>query len=83
MTSADASGPAKPVSNLDPADLAWERPGGDPGEDGDAVEIAPLPDGGYAMRNAADGAEGSVLYFTKGEWDAFVLGVRDGEFDVG
>lgn len=78
MTSADTSGSAGP----DPADLVWERPGGDPGDGGDAVEIAPLPDGGRAMRNAADGPGGPILYFTKGEWDAFVLGVRDGEFDV-
>jgi hypothetical protein len=79
MTSADTPGSTRP----DPADLTWERPGGDPGDGGDAVEIAPLPDGGHAMRNAADGPDGAVLYFTRGEWDAFVLGVRDGEFDVG
>jgi hypothetical protein len=78
MTSADTSESADP----EPADLAWERPGGDPGDGADAVEIAPLPDGGHAMRNAADGPDGSVLYFTKAEWDAFVLGVRDGEFDA-
>ncbi len=79
MSSADTSGPGTP----DPAGLAWERPGGGRNRGADAVEIAPLPDGGYAMRNAADGPDGPVLFFTKGEWDAFVLGVRDGEFDVG
>lgn len=25
--------------------------------------------------------EGPVLYFTEAEWDAFVAGVKDGEFD--
>jgi hypothetical protein len=27
-------------------------------------------------------SEVSRLYFTEAEWDAFVLGVRDGEFDL-
>jgi len=26
--------------------------------------------------------EAGKLYFTEAEWDAFVLGVRDGEFDL-
>jgi hypothetical protein len=26
--------------------------------------------------------DGPVLYFTPAEWDAFVAGVRDGEFDL-
>lgn len=31
-----------------------------------------------------DGArpEAGRLYFTEAEWEAFVLGVRDGEFDL-
>ncbi|MCW2875133.1 DUF397 domain-containing protein [Actinacidiphila oryziradicis] len=46
----------------------------------DRVEIAYLPGGGVAMRSAAD--PGTVLRYTKAEWDAFVLGARDGEFDL-
>ena len=26
--------------------------------------------------------EAGKLYFTEAEWDAFVLGVKDGEFDL-
>ena len=26
--------------------------------------------------------DGDKLYFTEAEWDAFVLGVKDGEFDL-
>jgi hypothetical protein len=32
------------------------------------------------MRDAKK-PDGPVLYFTEAEWDAFVLGVKDGEFD--
>ena len=32
------------------------------------------------MRDAAD-PDGDALYYTPDEWQAFVLGVKDGEFD--
>jgi hypothetical protein len=32
------------------------------------------------MRDAKN-PDGPTLYFTEAEWDAFVLGVKDGEFD--
>jgi len=32
------------------------------------------------MKDAKE-PDGPVLYFTQGEWDAFVAGVKDGEFD--
>jgi hypothetical protein len=35
----------------------------------------------YVMYDAAN-PEAGKLYFTQAEWDAFVLGVRDGEFDL-
>jgi Domain of unknown function (DUF397) len=35
----------------------------------------------YVMYDAAD-PDGDKLYFTEAEWDAFVLGVKDGEFDL-
>jgi hypothetical protein len=34
----------------------------------------------YMMFDAAD-PDGAKLYFTQAEWDAFILGVKDGEFD--
>ncbi len=33
------------------------------------------------MYDAAD-PDGGKLYFTEAEWEAFVLGVKDGEFDL-
>jgi len=35
----------------------------------------------YVMYDAADPG-GAKLYFTEAEWEAFVLGVKDGEFDL-
>jgi len=35
----------------------------------------------YVMYDAAN-PEGNKLYFTEAEWEAFVLGVKDGEFDL-
>jgi hypothetical protein len=35
----------------------------------------------YVMYDAAK-PEAGKLYFTQAEWDAFVLGVKDGEFDL-
>jgi hypothetical protein len=36
----------------------------------------------YVLRDPAR-PEAGELYFTQGEWDAFVAGVKDGEFDLG
>jgi Domain of unknown function (DUF397) len=35
----------------------------------------------YVMFDAAK-PDGTKLYFTEAEWEAFVLGVKDGEFDL-
>jgi uncharacterized protein DUF397 len=47
---------------------------------GSCVEVACLPDGGVGVRDSKDPA-GPVLRFTPGEWDAFLGGARNGEFD--
>ena len=44
------------------------------------VEVADLPDGRIGVRHSKHTA-GPVLQFTSGEWDAFLGGVRNGEFD--
>lgn len=48
---------------------------------GNCVETAKLPAGGMAVRNSRY-PDGPALVFTKAEWDAFLLGARDGEFDL-
>ena len=44
------------------------------------IEIAHTPGGHVAMRNPTD-PTGPLLVFTPAEWDAFVHGAKDGEFD--
>jgi hypothetical protein len=64
--------------------------GGDPGES--RVEVIVTTDTSaaphkadesklYVMFDAAK-PEAGKLYFTEAEWEAFVLGVKDGEFDL-
>ncbi|MGW7006650.1 DUF397 domain-containing protein [Streptomyces sp. NPDC054933] len=63
---------------LDLANAEWvSAPGSDPK---DRIEVAFLPGGAVALRNPAD-PNGTVLRYTPGEWEAFVLGARDGEFN--
>jgi hypothetical protein len=38
-------------------------------------------DGHVALRHSKD-PDGSVLIYTPREWDAFLKGVKDGEFDL-
>jgi hypothetical protein len=48
---------------------------------GNCVECAVLPDGaGIAVRNSRD-PQGPALIYTPAEIEAFILGVRDGDFD--
>ncbi|HEX8344028.1 MAG TPA: DUF397 domain-containing protein [Actinoplanes sp.] len=48
---------------------------------GNCVECAVLPDdAGIAVRNSRD-PEGPALIYTPAEIEAFILGVRDGDFD--
>ncbi|MEU3146284.1 MULTISPECIES: DUF397 domain-containing protein [unclassified Streptomyces] len=48
--------------------------------EGNCVEVAPLGDGGVAMRNSRD-PDGPALVYTSAELAAFLAGVKDGEFD--
>jgi hypothetical protein len=64
------------------------RPGGDPYwvksslsfSNSNCVEVANLPDGEVGVRHSKH-TEGLVLQFTPDEWQAFLGGVRNGEFD--
>jgi hypothetical protein len=50
------------------------------GPEGAGVELARLPDGQVAMRNAAD-PQGPALIYTRAEIEAFIGGAQDGDFD--
>ena len=47
---------------------------------GNCVEVS-LAAGSVLMRNSRN-PQGPVLSFTHPEWEAFLTGVRDGEFDT-
>ena len=48
---------------------------------GACVEVAHLPGGGVAVRDSKDRSKAPHVY-TRREWDAFVIGVKNGEFEV-
>ncbi|WP_157253150.1 DUF397 domain-containing protein [Nonomuraea typhae] len=45
------------------------------------VEFAFLADGNVALRDSKE-QDGPVLAYSPAEWEAFVLGVKAGEFDT-
>jgi len=47
---------------------------------GNCVEVAELPEGAVAVRNSRH-PSGPALIYTRAEIDAFVAGVKNGEFD--
>lgn len=66
---------------------AWQRSGGgDPGDGTGAIEVAFVAEPGadrpewVLMRVGGDPA-GRVLVYDRREWECFLDGVRDGEFD--
>jgi hypothetical protein len=69
-----------PASEL--PDLQWRLAGSATGPRGEGgVEMARLPDGQIAVRNAADPA-GPALIYTKAEIEALIGGAQDGDFDA-
>jgi hypothetical protein len=79
---------AKPTAGrlgIDLESLKWQRPAGAASDDAGTLEVA--------MAGAADGSTwvllrvagdpaGRVLVYDEHEWDCFLDGVRNGEFDV-
>ncbi|MGW0227507.1 DUF397 domain-containing protein [Actinopolymorpha singaporensis] len=70
--SAGVNHPLKGTFDLERAEWRSSAAGGD-------IEVA-FVDELIGMRNAQD-PDGPVLVFTEDEWEAFLAGAKDGEFD--
>ena len=72
---------------MDLTGAAWRKSSYSSGNGGACVEVKIVPgskegsDYVITMRDSKD-PDGPTLYFTPAEWEAFTLGVQDGEFDV-
>ena len=62
------------------ANAVWRRSTRSGPYSDNCVEVA-FVDGAIAMRDSKN-PDGTVLIFTPAEWDAFVEGAKDGEFDL-
>lgn len=60
-------------------ELTWFKSSRSSGN-GQCVMSARLPDGGMAVKDSKN-PDGAALLFTRGEWQAFIEGVKLGEFD--
>lgn len=60
-------------------DLQWKKSTHSASGD-QCVEVASLSDGRRYVRHSKD-PKAAMLAFTPGEWDAFLRGVKAGEFD--
>ncbi|GAB3481307.1 DUF397 domain-containing protein [Amycolatopsis cihanbeyliensis] len=64
----------------DPGQLCWRTSSFSGGNGGQCVEVAEAPEGGRYVRDTKDRTR-PAHYFTPAEWDAFIRGVKAGEFD--
>jgi hypothetical protein len=65
---------------IDLTNVQWQKSTRSGAYGDNCVEVAFI-DEAIAVRDSKD-TTGPVLVFTRGEWDAFVAGAKDGEFDL-
>ncbi|MFD0773713.1 DUF397 domain-containing protein [Streptomonospora algeriensis] len=65
----------------DTTDAVWKRSSLSRDDSSAVVEVAKFDDGYRAVRDGKRPEKGT-LFFTPAEWEAFVLGAKDGEFDI-
>jgi hypothetical protein len=68
------------IENL--PEIAWHISTRSASQGGNCVEAGPLLDGSgrVAVRHSRH-PDAAVIVYTRAEWDAFLAGARDGEFD--
>lgn len=67
------------MEDLELSDARWVRSSFSGAPDKTCVEVAQT-DGVVGVRNSNDPSE--IVIFTTAEWDKFLMGVREGEFDL-
>jgi Domain of unknown function (DUF397) len=67
------------MSSVELRDVQWRKSQRSSAQ-GNCVEVARLPGGEVAMRNSRH-PDGPALVFTYGEFEAFVLSAKDGDFN--
>jgi hypothetical protein len=62
--------------------VAWRTSTRTGNGSGNCVEAGPLPDGSgrIAVRHSHF-PDGAAMVYTRAEWEAFIAGAKDGEFD--
>jgi hypothetical protein len=76
--------PAPDSTRADLSNVQWHISTRSSSGGGDCVEAGPLNDGtGRVALRHSKHPEGAVIIYTRAEWDAFVGGVKDHEFDFG
>ncbi len=65
----------------EPDEIEWRKSRRSGPQGGNCVEVALLPDGQVAIRNSRHAA-GPALLFRPSEWEAFLGGAKNGEFDL-
>ena len=61
-------------------EVAWRKSSFSEHSEGSCVEVAELDGGAIAVRNSRH-PSGPALVYTRAEIDAFLIGVKNGEFD--
>jgi hypothetical protein len=68
---------------IDPATLEWQRSGKAEGSIEVAFPLGPgCARGTWVLMRVAGDPAGRVLVFDRNEWECFIDGVRNGEFDA-
>ena len=68
------------VQKIDQTRLVWKK--ATKSGAGNCLEVAKLANGNIAVRDSKQSGQGPVLQYTLLEWDAFLNGAKNGEFDT-
>lgn len=76
------SSSAGPVRSDELPPLVWRTSSFSTGNGGSCVEVAPFADGtGRVAVRHSKLPDGTAIVYTSGEWEAFLAGAKNGEFD--